>query len=75
MSSQIKILKLVKISCACVCVCVCVCIPFACVCIFCINVLYCKAFRAFKDWSTLCVRFFFFLIYISITHISIVVVA
>ena len=38
-----------------VCVCVCVCVRAR---IFCINVLYCKAFRAL---STLCVSFFFFL--------------
>ena len=41
------------------CVCVCVCV---CVCIFCINVLFCMAFRAFKDLPTLCGSFFFFLI-------------
>ena len=39
---------------------------FAYVCIFCMNVLYCKAFRAFKDLSTLCVSLFFFLMYIFI---------
>ena len=46
--------------------CVCVCASFACVCIFCINVIDCKAFRASKDFSTLCVSFFFFLTYIFI---------
>ena len=43
------------------CVCVCVCVF-----IFCINVIDCKAFRASKDFSTLCVSFFFFLAYIFI---------
>ena len=57
-------------------VCVCVCVGgggvFVHMCIFCINVLYyCKAFRAFKDLSTLCVSWFVFLIYIFADNISI----
>ena len=48
-------------------VCVCVCASFAFVCIFCINILYCKAFRAFKDLSTLCVSLYLYIyIYIYI---------